>query len=117
MKTLMMLLLASCLLFAADPAPAQNVWTDSLAITTAKVDSLFRYPWKSLRLMPDGCDVLIKIGAPDTTRWSSRRYILVPDGQPFIFNSANFVLRRLAWKAPSGSGVLYLSGIKNRAQY
>lgn len=110
------LALIICLSLAAD-AGAQHVWTDSLAISTAKVDSMFRYPWKQLRLMPDGCDVLLKIGAPDTSSWRLRKYILVPDGETFVFSGGNFVLRRLAWKSPSGAGVLYFSGIKSTARY
>ena len=118
MKPFQCLLLAAVLMLAAViPASAQHVWTDSLAISTAATDSMFRYPWRTVKIMPDNCDMLIRVGAPDTSSWRTRKWILVPDGQTFEFSATNFMLRRLQWKAVSGSGTLYISGIKVTSQF
>lgn len=92
------------------------LWVDSLSLSTSAVDSHFAVLWQDVSLWADGCDLRIRVGSPDTTSWSSRKWSHVIDGQVVSFGPAT-KLKRLEYKAATGTGTLILMGYKKSAQY
>lgn len=94
----------------------QYVWVDSLATSTSSIDSFFTVQWNDIMIWPVGADLLVRIGAPDTASWSSRKWLRVDDGMAITIGAASR-LRRLEFKTISGTGALFLSGLKKSSQY
>jgi len=92
------------------------VWIDTLAITTATVDSAFLYRWEECTLRARGCAIYFKVGSPDTSCWSVRKWYYLAEGESVEFGFRT-PLNRIAMKAASGSGIIYLAGYKRRSQY
>lgn len=99
-----------------DPFSTSYTWTDSIGISTTEQDSHFVVQWENVRIWSNGCDLLARIGAPDTTSWDSRSFIKYPAGQVFGFDSGT-KLKRLEYKAASGTGSIFFVGDKKSSQY
>lgn len=116
------LVLLSILLltFLVLPSQAQigsfYIWTDSLGVTTTAIDSIFTIEWQSVTIWADTCDMQLKLGAPDTTGWSSRKFMTISAGGSIYIGPAT-KLKRLEYKCKSGAGTLYMTGYKKRRQY
>jgi len=92
------------------------VWVDSLAVTTTAQDSTFDTRWEEVTIKFEGCDGLIKVGSPDVGSWGSRKFFPVADGETIRFGFRT-PLKRLKFKASSGSGTIHFIGYKKSAQY
>ena len=91
-------------------------WANKVYVTSTPVDSTFKQPWEYCSVYADTIDVYIKVGAPDTSKWNSREWIYLSKGSSIEFSP--FVrLRRLAVKAATGTGNVYIIGFKKKPQY
>jgi len=112
-------MLALCALGGLSTSYAQTVtylWADSLQISATGRDSLFATPWEQVVIYVDGGSAYVRFGAPDTTSWSSRNFILLQQGQVVEFGPGT-KLKRLQYKMSSGTGTIYFLGSKKRAQF
>jgi hypothetical protein len=92
------------------------LWADSLGLSSTGRDSLFATPWEEVSIFVSGGSAYVKYGAPDTTSWSSRNFILLIEGQVITFGPGT-KLKRLKYKMASGTGTIYFIGTKKRAQF
>lgn len=114
MKNFFIILL---LLLAATAAQAQYyTWCQSDTVTATATDSTFSQRWEQCQFWFSGCDGYVRIGAPDTTSWSSRTWLKVADGQIITIDYRTPFLKQ-SFKSVSGAGRLYRVGIKRKAQY
>jgi len=105
------------LLIAVSCVQAQYyVWTQTDTVTTAAVDSTWTVRWEQCTFYFYGCDGYIKIGAPDTTSWSSRTWTRVPE---YVTISVDYrtPFKKLSYKSVSGAGRIYWVGIKRSTQF
>lgn len=94
------------------------LWGDSLAITITAIDTLFPTTWEDVIIWPIGADIYARFGNPDTSSWSSRKWVRLNDGDAMAFAATrDRALRRLEVKAVTGSGALFMAGHKTTAQY
>lgn len=91
-------------------------WVDTLALTTAQIDSAFLYRWEECTVRPVGCAVYLKVGSPDTSSWADRKWLYLNDGESVEFGFRT-PLVRLALRSAAGSGIVYFAGYKRRPQY
>ena len=107
------------------PAAAQTAtqtnyfWQDSIAIGTTRNDSnytTYTNRWEEITFWFSGCNGMVKIGAPDTTDFATRKWLLLNAGQAVTVGPATR-LRRIWFKAQSGTGAFFMVGYKRVAQY
>lgn len=91
-------------------------WSDITLTTTTSIDSFFVTRWENITVYGDTSDFLLRIGAPDTTGWSSRPFIKIKAGTSLSFGPAT-KLKRLEWKTVSGSDVFTMVGYKRTPQF
>ncbi len=91
-------------------------WANSYTVSGTSIDQYFSDPWEYCSIYADTVDVLLRIGAPDTTSWSSRTWIYLPSGSTIEF-SPFIKLRRIEAKTVSGTGTLYIVGFKRKPQF
>ena len=91
-------------------------WADSIAISTTAVDSHFTTSWYQVTIWSPDADIEIRIGTPDTTSWSSRKWLELAQGQTLSFGNAT-KLTRMECRTASGTGTLAMAGYKTVAQY
>ena len=101
---------------SAQTLGSRYLWTHKLAATTSAVDSTFNVRWEFVTVYSDTLDLWLKIGAPDTSGWSSRSWIKLEGGTSLFFERPIY-LKRMEWKTVSGSGYLYLIGGKKQKQF
>ncbi|NLI41971.1 MAG: hypothetical protein GX421_12490 [Caldisericales bacterium] len=111
-----LLLLCGCLALPQLASAQYYTWVDTLALTTAQVDSAFLYRWEECTVRPVGCAIYLKVGSPDTSSWDNRKWLYLNDGESVEFGFRT-PLVRLALKAASGNGTVYFAGYKRRPQY
>lgn len=92
------------------------VHSDSSSCIVTSVDTTYSTVWTQLTIWSTDIDILLKIGAPDTTSWSDRKYLRIPVGQSITFGPATKV-RRLEYRSQSGSGTIYFIGYKTVSQF
>jgi len=123
MKLRLLFILVLFLLPLTGAEAATYTWTDSLTVTTTAFDTTFSTArWASCSLWAVDCDVRIRFGTTpsDTVSWSDKSWVELKEGQvmnfvpyePYFHNS----LLRLQAKAVSGSGTVYISGLKTKYQ-
>jgi len=93
-----------------------TLWSDSLAATTTAIDCTFATRWENALIWAVGADLYVRVGAPDVSSWSKRKWIRVLDGMGVAFGPAT-KLTRFEYKTVSGTGALFFSGTKRRAQF
>lgn len=89
-------------------------WIDNIAITETDIDSTFNTQWESVTIWANTA-IRVTIGAPDTTDWDSRDYVLLSSGASLTFGPAT-KLNRLEFRANSGTGYIYMVGLKKTIQ-
>jgi hypothetical protein len=104
------------LLLATTVQAQYYTWQQSDTVTVTAVDSTFAYRWEQCQFWFSGCDGYVRIGAPDTTSWSSRTWTKVADGQIITIDYRTPFVKQ-SFKSVSGAGRLYRVGIKRRAQW
>jgi len=92
------------------------VWVDTVAVTTAAIDSAFLYRWEECTLKFWDCAGWLKIGAPDTVKWADRDWYPASEGEPVEIQFRT-PLTRLEFKAASGSGIIVFTGYKRQRQW
>jgi len=92
------------------------LWQDSLALSTSPVDSAFITRWEEVAMWSVGCGLRVRLGAPDTTNWESRDFVRYLEGQVISVGPVP-KLYRLEFSAVSGSGTLYMVGLKKVKQH
>jgi len=111
------LILIGLLLFTL-PAHSQigqfYTWMDNIALTTADIDSTFNTQWESVTIWASTA-IRVTIGAPDTTDWDDRDYVVLSSGSAMSFGPAT-KLNRLEFRAVTGTGYLYMVGYKKTTQ-
>jgi len=122
------LLLVACAItliaLTSEQASAQTrfAWTDSIAVTTSDTVLTFSPRWESVNIWFSGCDGFVKysIGPGDTAGWSSclygKQYIELSEGMTLTIIKSKDLgiagLYKIAAKAKSGTGALFLTGTK-----
>jgi len=111
----------AALIFLPQDADAQYgtkfIWTDSLTVTTAGVDSFFTNQWEEVTFWCRSADGEYKASTrSDTTSWSSRDFVRIVEHQQVYFGPAT-KLGRLEFKANSGTVTLYMTGTKTVSRY
>jgi len=91
-------------------------WSDSLATSTTAVDCTFATRWENVLIWAVGADLYVRVGAPDVSSWSSRKWVRVLDGMGLSYGPAT-KLTRFEYKTVSGSGAIFFSGTKRSAQF
>lgn len=91
-------------------------WVDTVAVTTAAIDSAFLYRWEECTIKFISCGGWLKIGAPDTVSWADRDWYYASEGEPVevLFRTP---LTRLEFKSASGSGWIQFAGYKRQRQW
>jgi hypothetical protein len=104
------------------PALAQTTnywWQDSIAIgATVKIDSNYTTitnRWEDVTLWAN-VNIKVIIGAPDTTDFATRKWLLLNAYQTLSIGPATR-LRRIWVISQSDSGALYMAGYKRVPQY
>jgi hypothetical protein len=92
------------------------VWSDSIVVNTTATDSTFSQRWEYVTFYADTVDFYYRAGAPDVASWTSRKWILVPNGSVVSFGPAT-PLVRLEFKTKAGTGNLYMIGAKTTRQF
>jgi len=92
------------------------LWSDSLAAATTAVDTTFTESWEYASIYSDTVDIEIKVGAPDTTGWSSRKWIQLTKGATLSIGPTP-KLKRIEFRTIAGSGTLFIVGTKSTRQY
>ena len=115
-KMILLAILAILALFAAAGAQQYPVWTDSVAVSTVAKDSAFAVRWEAVTIKFVGCAGWIKVGTPDTSSWSSRDWFYCDSDEPISFG-VRTPLKRMEFKAASGSGHIYFIGEKKSARF
>ena len=94
-------------------------WQDSVAIgATTKIDSNYTTitnRWEDVTLWAN-VNIKVIIGAPDTTDFATRKWLLLNAYQTLSIGSATR-LRRIWVISQSDSGALYMAGYKRVPQY
>jgi hypothetical protein len=91
-------------------------WSDSILVNTGGRDSTFATIWESVNIWFRGGEGYVRFGAPDTTGWNSRKFVRLADNQILGFD-AGTKLRRLQFKAATGTATIYFAGYKKRRQF
>lgn len=91
-------------------------WGDSITVNTTGRDSSFAKIWESVNIWFRGGEGYVRYGASDTTGWSSRKWTRLADNQVLSFD-AGTKLRRLQFKAATGTATIYFSGYKKTRQF
>lgn len=118
------IILVAMLLFLPATSNAQllgnnYIWTDSIAVSTTIQDSTWAgiyERWEQVTLWFSGCGGMVKIGAPDTTGFSSRDWIELYENRSLTIGPYTR-LRRLWFRSDTGSGVMYMIGFKKTQQH
>jgi len=90
-------------------------WSDSIKVNATGIDCTFVQRWESISFWFDGCDALVKLSAPDTVGFASRKYMKMYEGVPYSMGPATPV-KRLKAKAAADSGTVYFAGYKTTRQ-
>ena len=89
---------------------------DTLYITTAVNDCTWTNEWYEATIYSDTVDVDVRIGAPDTASWNSRIYARLFQGMTITLGPSPKV-KKISVKTVTGTGRLYIVGLKNVRQY
>lgn len=120
-KTLLALLLV---VVATTVASAQISvsYTDSLAVTTTAATKTLTYPYISVTIVADGCDIYLRWASStkDTTGWADmtggKENFKLHDGSALSITQSGDLgipgVRKIWYKAVSGTGTLRLTGFK-----
>jgi len=92
------------------------LWTDSLAVSTTAVDTTFPRDWDQVTLWSQGCSIFLQFGSPGDTDSTATRFQIRLESGMGLKIGPEVKLRRLIVEAVSGTGTLYLAGIKRAAQ-
>ena len=76
--------------------------------------STFDTQWESVTIWASTA-IRITIGAPDTTSWDDRDYVVLSSGLAMSFGPAT-KLTKLTFRAVTGTGYLYMVGYKKTPQ-
>lgn len=90
-------------------------WQDSATVNVTGRDSTFARIWEDVDIKCHGGDGWIRWGAPDTSSWSSRKWYRLAAGEHINFGPGT-KLRRLQFKAVTGTTTFYFAGHKKRWQ-
>lgn len=112
--------LSFTLLLIVDEASAQVLgtnytWADSATVNVTGRDSTFSRIWEEVNIRVTGGDGYIRIGAPDTSAWSSRKWQKIIQGETFSFGPGT-KLRRLQFKSSTGLVTFWFVGYKKKWQ-
>ena len=117
------LLLAALLLLGmtspviGQPGGATYAHSDSIAIGTDTTDVTFSVVYQQCSIWIQGGLGWMIVGAPDTVSWSSRdEWIRMEENTVISYGTLSKV-RKIRAKMNTGTGVLYIVGIKKSAQY
>jgi len=94
--------------------------TDSISVSSTGVDSTFSQRWVGCSFWFLGCEGQVKYATSpnDTTSWSSKQWTVLSDGQVMqfwpLFPEFPSSLYRLEYRCTTGTGALFISGLKNR---
>ena len=119
-----LILFALVMVICSNPGPAvgqilgtKYLWIDSVAVSTTRVDSTFERRWEEISFWFIGCNGLVKIaGAADTTDFTNRKWLYVYEYQVVNVGPADR-LKRMWYKAETGTGALVMTGYKTHPQY
>jgi len=94
--------------------------TDSISVSSTGVDSTFSQRWVGCSLWFLGCEGQVRYAtsSADTSGWSSKQWTVLSDGQVMqfwpLFPDFPSSLYRLEYRCTTGTGALFISGLKNR---
>ena len=97
------------------PLGVNYTWTDSATVGIIGRDSTFTRIWEEVNVWCRGGEGWIRIGAPDTSGWASRKFIRLADTQVISFGPGTR-LRRIQFKSMTGTVIFFFSGYKKRWQ-
>ena len=115
-KLLTIVLVLMAIGLIAQSLGSRYLWTNKIAVSSSHVDSTFSKRWEYVTIYSDTLDLWLKIGAPDTSGWSSRDAIMLKAGTSITFEQPAYLKRLEMWTV-SGSGYAYLVGIKTSKQH
>ena len=117
MKKLIVLILLIVASFALSQSLGNRyLWTTTLSVSGVHTDTTFSKRWEYVTIYSDTLDLWMRIGAPDTSGWSSRDSIKLMAGTSLTLEQPAYLNRLEIWTV-SGSGNAYLVGIKTTKQH
>lgn len=108
--TLILILIIFTFLYSAD-----YLWIFRIATSTVVTDTTFSGSWEYVTIWPDSAACYIQIASDgDTSGIATRDSILLIEGASITIGSQSKLKRLRIWTS-SGSGVVYLTGIRRNS--